>query len=138
MNATKQLAAIEKQRAALTEQVREILQSGATEIFNKYPALVSFGWKQYTPSFNDGDPCTLSVNYYDLILNGVDPNDDDDDDEENELPELSEADSEAADKEIYELLNLIPETTYEELFGSDVIVTVTRDGITTESYDCGY
>lgn len=25
------------------------------------PTIVEFGWRQYTPYFNDGDPCTFSV-----------------------------------------------------------------------------
>lgn len=32
------------------------------EFFTKYPFVTAAGWTQYTPSFNDGEPCTFSIN----------------------------------------------------------------------------
>lgn len=60
-------AALKKERDALSEQIREqardIFAGGAKEIFEKYGDKVGrFGWTQYTPYFNDGDPCVFSVN----------------------------------------------------------------------------
>lgn len=31
------------------------------ELFEKRPGLESFGWRQYTPYFNDGDTCVFGV-----------------------------------------------------------------------------
>jgi hypothetical protein len=31
------------------------------EVFDKYSTVESVGWPQYTPYFNDGDPCHFSV-----------------------------------------------------------------------------
>lgn len=39
----------------------EILEEGFKSIFDKYPELKSFSWRQYTPYFNDGDTCTFGV-----------------------------------------------------------------------------
>jgi hypothetical protein len=38
------------------EELQPILQSVLDD-----PTVIEFGWRQYTPYFNDGDPCTFSV-----------------------------------------------------------------------------
>ncbi|WP_033307382.1 hypothetical protein RFN58_07095 [Streptomyces iakyrus] len=38
------------------EELQPILQAVLDD-----PAIVEFGWRQYTPYFNDGDPCEFSV-----------------------------------------------------------------------------
>jgi hypothetical protein len=40
------------------------------------PTMKAFGWQQYTPYFNDGDPCTFSVNSP-WFLTVADPDPDD-------------------------------------------------------------
>jgi len=65
------MKAIEKLQG-LTDQIRhmkeQIAKDGATligraakEILDQYPAVVGFQWTQYTPYFNDGNPCEFSV-----------------------------------------------------------------------------
>ena len=34
---------------------------GSQELFDTYPNLVSFAWRQYTPYFNDGEECVFSA-----------------------------------------------------------------------------
>jgi hypothetical protein len=53
---------------------REALKEASQEIFNKYKNLKSFGHLQYTPYFNDGDPCEFRVYSdfdYGLSINGA-------------------------------------------------------------------
>lgn len=38
------------------EELQPILQAVLDD-----PSIVEFGWQQYTPYFNDGEPCTFSV-----------------------------------------------------------------------------
>ncbi|MFI2124761.1 hypothetical protein ACH45E_26790 [Streptomyces sp. NPDC020299] len=38
------------------EELQPILQAVLDD-----PTIVEFGWRQYTPYFNDGDPCTFGV-----------------------------------------------------------------------------
>lgn len=43
------------------------VHDGAMEIFTEYGDILdSFGWRQYTPYFNDGDPCVFGV--WDLAI----------------------------------------------------------------------
>lgn len=41
----------------LGEVAKKAFKVGYKELFEKYPDLKSFSWTQYTPYFNDGDPC---------------------------------------------------------------------------------
>src|SRR5688572_125580 len=54
------------------------------ELLAAHPKIEAVKWTQYTPYFNDGDPCVFSVNEPDFKLAGVEPkaaedNDGDDD-----------------------------------------------------------
>lgn len=39
----------------------DALKETFQDYFTKFPELAAIMWTQYTPSFNDGDPCTLTV-----------------------------------------------------------------------------
>jgi hypothetical protein len=47
------------------------------------PTIAWFGWKQYTPYFNDGEPCVFSVNA-ELAVSFTSGNGSDEDDEDDE------------------------------------------------------
>jgi len=56
---------VQKEAAALREKKKTLfkaaLESDAAKLFEKYPEMESFAFVGYTPSFNDGDPCTYSL-----------------------------------------------------------------------------
>jgi hypothetical protein len=62
------------QRASL-----KIFNGFLSRIFDKTPGLESFKWRQYTPSWNDGDPCTFGCHFESLLFN---------DEEESEIWDL--------------------------------------------------
>lgn len=39
----------------------DIVKNAFSTLFDKYPTLEAIRWEQYTPYFNDGDPCEFSV-----------------------------------------------------------------------------
>jgi hypothetical protein len=45
----------------LTNKIISALKTEFGKIFDKYPELSYFTWKQYTPSWNDGEPCYFNV-----------------------------------------------------------------------------
>lgn len=56
---------IEEQRELakrFQETAQELFKETTKEFFDKNPAIKAVGWTQYTPYFNDGEPCTFSVN----------------------------------------------------------------------------
>ncbi len=65
---------IENLNKELKECFKDALKESADILFQKYPKLESFSWAQYTPYFNDGDPCEFSIyeEPHSLIYGGID------------------------------------------------------------------
>lgn len=40
------------------------------ELFDKFPAIVQVSWRQYTPYFNDGEPCEFGVHDPQFTMQG--------------------------------------------------------------------
>lgn len=59
--AQKQIVEAQK---VMAESVKEVLSDGMNAIFQHYPFLGSVHWTQYTPYFNDGEPCVFSAHFY--------------------------------------------------------------------------
>mgnify|MGYP000573623665 CR=1 FL=1 len=51
----------EAYRSELVNTFQSTLQYAAQEIFEADPGVKGISWVQYTPYFNDGDPCTFGV-----------------------------------------------------------------------------
>lgn len=59
---------IESARVQMKEAAKAMMKDGTTAIFEEYGDLIhSFGWRQYTPYFNDGDPCEFSMHELSII-----------------------------------------------------------------------
>lgn len=56
---------IAQKQLELQEQIKQTGQEAIKEYFNKFfednPDIEALRWAQYTPYFNDGDPCTFSI-----------------------------------------------------------------------------
>lgn len=57
---------IEQAQAVARKVGKDAINEGAGDLFKKHPKLQQFGWRQYTPYFNDGDPCSFSAHNYDI------------------------------------------------------------------------
>jgi hypothetical protein len=118
------------------------------------PYIVEFGWHQYTPYFNDGEPCEFGAN--NLWVRTADmPEEVEDRDYELEVQYGSVAKSALGERDwrtgvytgpdegrfvrVIELLNAIEGGSFDQLlikaFGDHADITVRRDGITFEFYD---
>jgi hypothetical protein len=60
------LATLKKKQADIQKEMATVAKAAFKEmsagVFKANPALVSFGWSQYTPYWNDGDTCEFSAN----------------------------------------------------------------------------
>jgi hypothetical protein len=151
------LAEIAKSKAEMTKikeemsiKIQENFHGMAKELFLAYPELKSFGWRQYTPYFNDGEACEFRSNHDSPIINGVDVDYDDnepDDDAINIVKGCEEKDwrgninpdfnpyyKEIVDT-LKEFLNQFDDDDMYDLFDDHVIVNITADGFTTEEYN---
>lgn len=52
------------QKKALSERMAGQIQSIFDAFFDKYPMVKTIHWTQYTPYFNDGDPCEFGVHEF--------------------------------------------------------------------------
>lgn len=125
-------------KRSLVIQARSLFLDASKKLFDEYPELESFGWEQYAPYFNDGEPCTFSVNADYPTINGYDSNcgrfkfnpdgTDIDEDIERELTNEEEKFHESVTKPIAKLINTLPDDIMQEVFGDDTRVTITRSG----------
>lgn len=118
-------------RQQMIKESHEAFSQAAAELFKKHPLMESFGWTQYTPYFNDGEECTFSVHSGDPDINGINGYD-----IEDSIENKTEAQAlMAAQKDVENLLELMNESTMEDIFGDHTSVTVHRDGhIETDDY----
>lgn len=83
MSASSRLAEIE---VKMNEQLQELKSLGKAvaleviaELVSKCPEVTAIRWKQYTPYFNDGEPCVFRVGEVEVAIVGgilgVDPED---------------------------------------------------------------
>lgn len=131
---------INEAKAAFKEKGKEALKQSFKEFFDANPEVTSIGWTQYAPYFNDGEPCEFAV--HEFVFSTA-PIYHEDWDMESVCKEWSDfmedndflSDSPAAVKFSDDVLTQIPDEIFRDLFGSDSMVVVTRDGISTEYYD---
>ncbi|RCH70525.1 hypothetical protein DT019_03275 [Streptomyces sp. SDr-06] len=134
------------------EELQPILQAVLDD-----PTIIEFGWRQYTPYFNDGDPCEFSV-YGTWVRTAEDA--DTDDEYELEVdshrslgkrpyrkdPETGEygfLPYEGPDEARYDRCRALSgavegghfETVLLDAFGDHATITVRRDGIHVDFYE---
>lgn len=126
----KEMEALNKRIDELNEEKmkkgQELLNFEFKNLFADFPDMDSFGWRQYTPYFNDGDECVFSahIDQHSITINGADHYDDDTLDCHEE-----------ASKKISDLLEMIGEDTLREIYGDHVEITVKSDGeVITDEY----
>jgi hypothetical protein len=120
-------------KEALERDSKELLGEHFKEEFAGDTELKGLRWTQYTPSFNDGDPCTFRVG--DLNARYADTDEDAGDKGDG-------YDYVRYDSPLRKRFETIPDEFMLAAFGDGSEITVTRgdDGLTIEvgEYDCGY
>jgi hypothetical protein len=131
------------------EKSKAMFTNIASKIFDAHPKLESFGWRQYTPYFNDGDECTFSAHTDEPDINGINGYDVNFEDElitvygaekvNGQYPkknnEFFNPDLAAAHKDVHSFLNEIEDSVFRQMFGDHVRVTVKRAGTEVEDYE---
>lgn len=81
MTMIEKLTELRAEREELTRRIKEsataLFSEGTKTLFEKNPRLGSFTWMQYTPYFNDGEPCEFAVNRDYITVEDIDGNEDD-------------------------------------------------------------
>mgnify|MGYP001613573476 CR=1 FL=1 len=137
-----------KYREAVQNSSKPAIKELFEEFFAAAPSIKAVTWTQYTPGFNDGDPCRFGVHEfsYCLDLSKVENDEDEHEDEETgymssySLHDKAEPDVRAALVALEDQTGELDELM-EAAFGDGVRVTVTNDGgceFKVQDYDCGY
>lgn len=145
---------IKKLKSDLNEKLKENFHELTKELFDSYPELDSFGWRQYTPYFNDGEPCEFRSMHDYPTINGNDENYGESEQPEGVLDIVKLGSEEIYDenwkkienpdynpyyseivKVVKDFLNQFDDDDMEGLFGNHVSIHITSEGVQVEDYD---
>jgi len=139
-----QLKAIAGQAAAAKakyiEEAKTLLTPAILSVF-KFDEVEKVKWTQYTPYFNDGEPCVFSVG--DIYVRSNKSTEEEGEEDEGfeyissynkKVPDGFSAEAWAALNELSDALSGMHDVL-EEAFGDHVQVFVTREGIEVEEYE---
>lgn len=109
------------------------LKTAFKGLFAAYPNVRAIGWTQYTPYFNDGDPCVFSVN--DLYV--LDHTVDEDETDIHEGVDMGWGDGPRLYPEIARIAETLQASNdlLLEMFGDHCKITVTPAGIDVDEYE---
>lgn len=131
---------IEDLKLELAEQAKILFKEEVNNLFAKYPELEYFTWVQYTPHFNDGDPCVFRgpFSFETVKVAGKEALREWEIHEgftnwRGEIIEGSNEDLLHISNDIESILDL-PDDVWLTLFGDHAEVKATRDGFTVEEF----
>jgi hypothetical protein len=143
--------AVAKARKEAKATAKEALKEMAAEFFAENPHVVSVNWNQYTPYFNDGDPCNFSayIDYPQFTFHTVDGTkltyhagagslvgEDGESDYESGTEEKYAKEIAKVEKSVVKFLKNFSEDDLEEMFGDGVEITLDCKGkIKTADYE---
>lgn len=116
-------------------------------MFEKFPQIVAVGWHQYTPSFNDGDPCVfLMGEFYPIMATTQDEKGFTEDQAHGLNADELEGSSNYKGLQLIEGLEEafgattrhITRDIAQRVFGDDQRVVISKSKITSQEYYCGY
>jgi hypothetical protein len=110
------------------------LKTAFKTVFEKHPNVRCLTWTQYTPYFNDGDPCVFSVHDLEVYDETIE---EDEDEGYTEGVYVGWGEGSARYPDIAEMARCLgnADDLLLEMFGDHCRITVTPDGISVEEYD---
>jgi hypothetical protein len=134
---------LEALRARFAVEGKAAVHESLKDLFQKHPLLSEIHWTQYTPWFNDGDPCVFHTHDIDYTFDGTEYESYDDPGKKwdrvgqkyvsVQIPAPLSA-AYLAIKELYAQFSSAEEVM-QQVFGDHVRVTATRDGISVDEYE---
>jgi len=139
---TGMIAEFEKAKKAFQDQMQVQLKALFASFFQTHPEVVGICWEQYTPYFNDGDPCefrvgdflyTTSQETWDEAYSSYDLEGENGGELYNTYSS-NQGEFPAAYVEFGKLLASIPDEVYEAMFGDHVTIKASRTGFDVSEY----
>jgi len=122
----------EEAKKVLCESLEDEIGSLIGEILSKSDNLHSYVFNQYSPHFNDGDPCTFNANhqygefYGEVVLD--EDGEPDDDPEGLEYSDIITERDTVMMKQIKDMLKQIPDDFYLDMWGDGSEISFFRNG----------
>ena len=148
------IAELNEQKKQFQEKARVVFNDEFKSFFERFPEIREIVWTQYTPYFNDGEPCTFCVHApvakptsIDLFEHDIAENYSDDDDEYSCIIQnivYGTSDERARterENELVETFNDLAslvqgmDDLMQDIFGDHVIVRASKRGFDVEVYD---
>lgn len=126
-------SAKKKAQEFATTKGREIVGQAFFTVFERFPELHSFSWRQYTPYFNDGEECIFGVRGTFLIP----ASDKDGDKWDHEYSKWSKPEGISTEclAAVDEVWSCLSEDLLKDIFGDHVEVKVTKGSVTVTECD---
>jgi len=135
---TNKLEEFKQKKLALQKEIsneaKSVFKEESAFLFKDNPLLKSFGWRQYTPYFMDGDTCVFSAQTDDPLINGLDPYNDGGD-EVAEEDKLDDKTREKLEKGVVKFLSQFDEDMLKDMFGDHCEVIVSEKEVVVEEYE---
>jgi hypothetical protein len=136
---------------AKRKELSQSIQGVLSEFLLTHPEVQKICWVQYSPYFNDGEPCVFNVHEFNFYFTDelVDEDEEGEEGYGHELPggykdpyalecwnkhHLCSQDTFNDCKKLEWAMHQV-EDVMEDTFGSDVLVVVTREGIEVQEYE---
>jgi hypothetical protein len=130
-----ELTEIREMRNELKKKIeavgKDALSKAFTRFFEANPKVEAIRWRQYTPYFNDGEPCEFSVD--DLYAKKAGDDEPGDYGDGFYFPEWSDKSAEAESFRAFKRA-VVDDDLFLAVFGDHVEVTATRAGFDVEEY----
>lgn len=142
----KMLDEYNKAREEFSKKGKEIIRSSFKAFFEANPKIKAITWTQYTPFFNDGDPCEFSV--YDMWVLSEESYEAWMDEGGSYAEEFDVAsryvddrwksvltdDEKKTIRTFVDSIHKLPDEVFEDMFGDHVYVVATADGFEVEEH----
>lgn len=125
---------VENTKKDAIQKAKKWFDEGSKVFFENNPGLKSFSWPQYTPYFNDGDPCVFraSTNTYSIRINGICEDDESEDDTDDAIDATTKKN---LTKEISTFLKQFNKENLEEMFGEGLIEVHPNSKVIVQEYN---
>lgn len=130
MSFQEKLQAYNTAKQQLKDEFKPHFMAELKNFFNNNPGLVGISWPQYTPYFNDGDPCEFGVHESELKYSDME--------EYENYYDLEDETRRKTCQQVTAFIQGFHDDLLEDLFGEGEVIVIMEDGklvIEVEDYD---
>lgn len=132
------VAGVAAAKAKVAESGRAAVASLLKQFFVEYPSVTGVGWTQYTPYFNDGDPCVFRLGEFHVTTKtGIDFSEVTsiyDEADEAAFQDSYSVDDATVNEGVCRLVRSSERDLFEAAFGDHVMVIATPAGFHVSEY----